>query len=233
MYQIDYAITSFFVRHSFHSYVVYRTIEFVADNDLFKGCFFAVLLWYLWFKDIPGAKNKREHLVVTLITTLLVIGIALGVGNAMPLRPRPFLNSSFRFSFSDANDPYIGNVSSFPSDHAALFISLAVGFLFISRKVGWLAIGYTILFVMLPRLYLGYHYLTDLMGGAVIGAIVSYVANRSKFLLNYTSKSVTPIIDKYPFYFFPILFLITHQIANLFTEAREVLSFLRTFHKFL
>ena len=63
-------------------------------------------------------------------------------------------------------------LSSFPSDHAALFFTLAVGIYFASRRAGWFCfIYYSLLFICLPRVYLGEHYPTDIVAGAAIGMV--------------------------------------------------------------
>ena len=69
-------------------------------------------------------------------------------------------------------------LSSFPSDHAALFFTLAVGIYFASRRAGWFCfIYYSLQFICLPRVYLGEHYSTDIVAGAAIGMVPAWLAN--------------------------------------------------------
>ena len=60
--------------------------------------------------------------------------------------------------------------SSFPSDHAILFMALAVAIFLASRRFGWLALTYTTLCIIGPRVYLGWHWPTDVLAGALLGA---------------------------------------------------------------
>ena len=62
--------------------------------------------------------------------------------------------------------------SSFPSDHAVLFGALATGLFWISKPAGLLAWFWTFVVVLLPRLFLGLHFLSDIYGGLVFGMLI-------------------------------------------------------------
>jgi undecaprenyl-diphosphatase len=53
-----------------------------------------------------------------------------------------------------------------------LFFTLAFGMWLASRAAGVLAIAYVALVISFPRVYLGFHYPTDILGGALIGAVI-------------------------------------------------------------
>ena len=71
--------------------------------------------------------------------------------------------------------------SSFPSDHAALFFGLAAGFFFISLSAGALAMAWALVGVAFARMYLGFHYPSDILGGAVVGVATTLLANVARF----------------------------------------------------
>jgi undecaprenyl-diphosphatase len=68
--------------------------------------------------------------------------------------------------------------NSFPSDHTVLFFALATGIFFASRRAGVFMFIYVSAFIFLPRLYLGIHYPTDVLSGALVGISAGWVANR-------------------------------------------------------
>ena len=137
MNNFDKIIIDFVLNHFDRSYNYYHTIIFFSDDDnLLKGGIFAILIWYLWFKYNHHAIGKREHIIATLISVFFVMVVTLGIAGLLPFKVRPFLNPAFLFTSSDQVDPYISKLSSFPSDHAALFISIASGLFFVSRKAG-------------------------------------------------------------------------------------------------
>ena len=113
--------------------------------------------------------------------------------------------------------------SSFPSDHAVLFFALSTGLCFISRKVGTFTLFYSALFICLPRIYLGLHYPTDIIAGAIIGMTVTLLANifliKSKRLQSIANWSYSK-----PNLFYPLFFLLTYQIADLFDNSRDIVS---------
>ena len=63
---------------------------------------------------------------------------------------------------------------SFPSSHAVNNFALAVFMLRLFPKYKWILL-ITASFVALSRPYLGLHYPSDILGGAVIGAIIGYI----------------------------------------------------------
>jgi undecaprenyl-diphosphatase len=70
--------------------------------------------------------------------------------------------------------------SSFPSDNACLFFGVAFCLLLVSRRAGILALAHTVVAVGFTRVYLGYHYPTDILGGAALGiGAVSLIGVRS------------------------------------------------------
>jgi undecaprenyl-diphosphatase len=211
---------------------LYHSVVFLAEHDnLLKGGVFAILIWFLWFKNNHSSFEKRERIIATLISVFFVMVITLGIAGLCPFRVRPFLNPEFVFISPDSTASYISKLSSFPSDHAALFVSISTGFFFVSRKTGLFALLYTVIFILFPRLYLGYHYPTDLIVGSLIGACITILFNRSKAILLLISKQIMPSIEKYPSFFYSILFLVTYEIADLFAGSRNILSFLYSFYK--
>src|SRR3954469_10048604 len=134
MNAFDQSIVDFTLKHLSRSYNVFYIVEFLSDDNLVKGGVFAVLVWYLWFKNKPDQEQNRVKLVATLISVFFVMVVTLTIAGLAPFRKRPFLNPDFHFSSFLPDNEALTQMSSLPSDHAALFISLATGILFVSRK---------------------------------------------------------------------------------------------------
>ena len=113
--------------------------------------------------------------------------------------------------------------SSFPSDHAVLFFALSTALFLINRPIGVMAYIWTIVVICAPRLYLGYHYPSDIAGGAVIGVLLMIVAMRVQ-VPAVVSGILTRLQLRHPGWLFAAAFLITLQIATLFDSSRALLS---------
>src|ERR1051325_5119188 len=97
--------------------------------------------------------------------------------------------------------------SAFPSDHAALYVALATGICLVSWRLGLIALIWTTLIVLFPRLYVGAHHPSDLIVGSLIGAVCVCLActrpvrARLQWLIEWA--------DRWPSFFYPLLFLVT------------------------
>jgi undecaprenyl-diphosphatase len=220
MNQFDHAAISFFNKFSQHSFLFDYTMCVITNHNLFKGCVFAMIFWWAWFRYDENHPNNREHIISCIISAMVAMPVARVLALTLPFRSRPKDFSSFLLPHGVLEDVLKG-WSSFPSDHAVLFFTLSTGLLFVSRKIGFFALVYTILFISLPRIYLGYHFPTDVIVGALIGIIFGCLGNLPVVI----AKISRPILSwehTYPSLFYPLLFFITYQIADMFQSSRAL-----------
>ncbi len=120
-----------------------------------------VALWLTW-----RARNQRGAFLAGA-SALIALGIGQLVGKAFP-RPRPFVYHHVTMLISRSAD------TSFPSDHATLGFAVAAMVWTFNRKAG---AGLTVLAVLLAfsRVFVGAHYPFDVLGGAVLGALTSWI----------------------------------------------------------
>jgi len=111
--------------------------------------------------------------------------------------------------------------SSLPSDHAAMFTAFSVGLFFVSRRAGVFALLYTATVILLPRLYLGLHYLTDLLAGALLGAACAW-ACRKTAVVSYTAEPLYAVSRARPGVAMAAIFVVTWQIAAMFGPTIEI-----------
>ncbi len=80
---------------------------------------------------------------------------------------RPFLELGL-------NPLHIEKGFSFPSEHMAIFSTLAFCMFFLNKKVGYFLIFSAIL-IGLSRIFIGVHYPVDILAGFVLAYLVSYL----------------------------------------------------------
>jgi undecaprenyl-diphosphatase len=201
-----------------------KAIRFLSNYHLLKGGVLVALIWWAWFSPTGIQARNRAHVVATLMGCFVAVLVGRAMPHFLPLRLRPLhdpdVDVRLAYGMSRA---VLDGASSFPSDHAVLFFSLSVGLLFVSRAVGLFAIGYSALFIALPRVYLGLHYPTDVLAGALLGSLIAVLSNR--YLAGgAVIASVTRFSSVKPQFFYPMFFLVSYQLAELFEGVRVLFS---------
>ncbi len=128
---------------------------------------------------IAGArtlKEKAETLIVVGAAGLIARFGAVELVRLFFYRPRPFLALGF--------EPLVSETSgSFPSGHATFFFAIGTALFCYDRKWGSVFLA-AAAFVAFGRVAAGVHYPSDVLGGAVIGALVGWATYRAaRFLL--------------------------------------------------
>jgi undecaprenyl-diphosphatase len=222
---LDHAVLFALNGYARTSWAFDQAVTALADNDLVKGGVAVAALWWAWFHRVQGRDGAgRAHVVATILGCLAALAVGRFLVLALPFRMRPIHDPGVDFV-----EPYgaagtvVAKMSSFPSDHAVLFFALATGLFFVSRRAGLLAMLYTSIVVALPRMYLGLHYFSDIVAGAAVGVAICWLGNvvlpRSRGVQALVALSTTR-----PALFYPLLFLVTFEIAELFGSARTIAS---------
>lgn len=204
-------------------------IVLVSVNQLLKSAPLFIIYWFAWFRTDRDTGKRRESILLSFVACLVALAIARFFAIVLPPRLRPIDDPELHFirPFGmEAMD--LKAWSSFPSDHAVFYVALAVGVFAISRRLAWLALAYVIVLVLAPRLYLGLHFMTDLVAGGLLGAAIMWMAQRT-----YGSRSASrPLLargvhwsEQHPAAFHVIAFLVTWQMAVLFDDLRNLASF--------
>jgi undecaprenyl-diphosphatase len=109
--------------------------------------------------------NQRKFLALGL--TVIIDPLMIYILKTLINRPRPFealnINSSIQTS-----------MSSFPSGHTMMFFSIIPVMSKNFPKIKWIFWTFAIL-VGFSRIYLGVHYLSDVIGGAIIGYSIGWI----------------------------------------------------------
>ena len=142
-------------------------------SDFFIPVLIATAAWSLWFLGKDQGERLRNQL--GFIYAASGAGFAnwtIHVLNQHFYRPRPFLElDHVTVLFYRATD------SSFPSNAAAYSFAMAAGVWLVHKKLG-IAIGAAALVFCAARVYAGMHYPLDVLGGALLGLLMSWAFSR-------------------------------------------------------
>lgn len=220
---IDLTIISHVNSLSRHSMFLDQFMAFLAHNPLLKGGVLATIIWWLWSSGSGQRPFVREHIIATVLLCFPAIALARGLAAFLPFRLRPVHETGIGFLTPyGVNLDILDGWSSFPSDHAVLFFALATGIFFISRRIGVFAFIYVSLVISLPRIYLGLHYPTDVFAGALLGIAMGWAGN-TYIVRNRRFLAAMDWLWSRPGLFYPSFFLVTYQVADLFSSSRGLL----------
>ena len=165
----DMSVFTFFGEHiqSAAMNIVAEIITFFGDSEFVIPM--AVLgLILSFFKKTRkfGLSVLFAVLVGTLLTNLVM--------KPLFARPRPYVyyaDNPLYMAWYDFAGAHIESDKSFPSGHTTAAFELGVAmFLALNKKYSWIFPVFSAL-VGLSRIYLMVHYVTDVMGGVVVGVV--------------------------------------------------------------
>lgn len=170
-------------------------VAFFLDNDLAKagviGCCF-LAAWYGAKGEV--ATHRRKILLTTIVAAVCVIAVTKTLSKTVFL-PRPAIQAQKIYklegdqlvemkrmpvrtpldeeSQKEHQALVSGNIEtndlgSFPSDHAGFFLVISFGIWLASRRLGWLALGWTVLVILAGKMISAQHTPLDIAGGALV-----------------------------------------------------------------
>jgi undecaprenyl-diphosphatase len=164
LYSIDLSIF-YFINHSIVNPLFDKFFVFITEA---KNWFIAyVILWFICF--FKGGRIGKIAAVLTLILITVSDQLSSFVIKNLFERIRPCNTLPDVRILAGCSNSY-----SFPSSHAVNNFAAAVFFYKIYPKLKWILFIIAFL-IALSRVYVGRHYPSDILGGAVIGSAIGYV----------------------------------------------------------
>jgi undecaprenyl-diphosphatase len=207
---------------------------FAGHSALFDGLTFVVfatatlpgaallaLVWSCWFAT--DNLRSRSRILVGVLASFGAGIISRFLQYTLPTHPRPFYDTALGFKMPlELHEP-LNTWNSFPSDHVTVFAAIAMVTYVARSRLAFVAMAFTAL-LELPRIYMGAHYPSDLIGGAALGSLMVWATQTSWFL----SLGDRLIVweRRSPSLFYMSAFFVSYQIATLAGDIRWVASVL-------
>ncbi len=191
-----------------------------------------LFVWYALFDpERPGQVRKGAELIVATIIpgTIISVLCARLFAHLLPFRLRPIATPSLHFLPPVAGTQILFDWSSFPSDHAMLFFLVATGVSFVSWRIGLLAYLWVTVIICFPRLYLGFHWPTDVLAGALLGVGLAWLELIPPFR-KWMRALTFSWSSRHPRSFFVVIFFFTFQVGTMYHDTYPlVVAFLKHF----
>ncbi|OGY21833.1 MAG: hypothetical protein A2113_00700 [Candidatus Woykebacteria bacterium GWA1_44_8] len=148
-------------------------------NEYFVPATLSLILLYLWFAPSKN-QTKQQEAILTAFFSIVVLAILIVLSNQFIVRERPFAQLPTHLLFYRPTDP------SFPSNAAAVGLSLATAIFLVTQRLGTTAILLAV-FYAFSRVYAGVHFPSDVIAGAILGVLITLLVSRFTSLMKFST----------------------------------------------
>jgi membrane-associated phospholipid phosphatase len=175
-------------------------VGLALSSNVVKAGVVGACFMYAWLAagEPIAVAARRKILLVTLISSVFVLATTKSLSKVVFL-PRPFILSEKTFhlegkqlvetpslKYNVAHDEDTekdygelkqgqiiqNDMGSFPSDHAGFFFTIALGIFLAYRRIGLIALAWTILVPLSAKMILGQHYPIDIVAGMAVATVL-------------------------------------------------------------
>ena len=237
------------------SWLFDNLVSFLLENDLAKagviGCCF-LAAWYGGKGEATTA--RRKILLITLVAAVCVITTTKVISKSVFL-PRPEVQSrkifrldgdqlvemkrtNVRIPLDDASqkdyrallsgDVETNDLGSFPSDHAGFFLVISFGIWLASRRLGWLALGWTVFVILAAKMISAQHTPLDIAAGALV-AVVELAVLRYAFARKWFDgmlEKLSQLTLRHSAFSSALIFAVAFEMSSTMVHVREFLGLL-------
>lgn len=237
------------------SWLFDNMVAFFLDNDLAKagviGCCF-LAAWY-GGKTVEATNARRKILITTLIASVFVIATTKVLSHTIFL-PRPDIQTQkiyrlqgdqlvemkrmpTRIPLDEASqkdyrallsgDVQTNDLGSFPSDHAGFFITIALGIWLASRRLGWVALGWTVFVILAGKMISGQHTPIDIAAGATVAIVLlSIFQYAAQLRVGRVLDKLTPLTLRYSAMSSALIFAVVFEVSSTLIHVRAFFGLL-------
>jgi undecaprenyl-diphosphatase len=195
-----------------------RAITAIIEVPILIGAPLVALFWYLWFES--NSESAKAKLLLGLGAAIAAVILSRGLQLTLPTHIRPLLDPVPGFNIPPGvalNG--LNEWNSVPSDHACVYFALVTVIWRRSHMLGLFGL-LPALINSLPRVYLGYHYPSDVVLGALLGiSVVMLVENYGPETF---ARRAVRFEQQRPGIFYFWAFLLSFEVSLLFGDIRQL-----------
>ncbi len=145
---------------------------FIAENsEYILGVFLVMILIYLPRRQAGNFKKYWKMVLEAVIAAVVTRFVIAEIIRAFYFRARPFVSYQVNQLIN-----YNSLEASFPSGHACFYFALSTIIYFYNKKLG-IAFYVFSLLIVFSRVFVGIHWPSDILAGAIIGIIMGLSLN--------------------------------------------------------
>lgn len=215
----EYAFMSFINQPAQQNVLLDYLMNAFSYQKLMTGVPLVAAICAIWCMSSLIA--RRGDILICTIAAFVTSLVSRVMQIFIPANPRPLQDEALGMTPPFDISPEFHDLTSFPSDHAAVFIGLGYVVWRFCRPLGVLAIVFAVL-VSFSRAYMGFHFATDIIAGSFLSVIMIELALLTPF--RRLGARVADVSQTHPQWFYPVAFVACYAIATLMEEPRELLS---------
>ncbi len=219
----DLAAIEFSAKYAHQSELFDKFFVGTLGRPTFKFLPLIAILWFIWFDE----KNKDKNRLIVICTFLsgsFAIVLSRTIQNIFSEKLRPMHDKSltqFVAPFGADKDIITKEWSSFPSDHAAIAFAILAGLFVYNKILGFISLVFIVIAICAPRIYSGYHYASDIVGGALVGLFCAFFTFMLKDKIKNSLFHFVNYIEKeYRAVFYGFSFILSYQVVTMFNDIR-------------
>lgn len=219
---LDFWVVETLSQYTQKSRLFDESLILIEKIEFLKGGVLTAMLWFLWFQPAEDQDHRHEQVLRIIFGGILAVFASQIIQDIAPYRPLPTGHSGVDFIPPLGQGPGYRNFwGGFPSDTSLFTIGLATGIFVVSRPLGTVAFLWTLIVVIFPRLYAGFHFFTDILVGGLIGCAVVLFAlwvPVPRVVINGAHWFKRQL----PGWFYLFAFVISYQLAGTFADIRTI-----------
>ena len=151
----------------FDSVIVFFAVYFPYIVVMLAG------LFLLFHHHIFRAENpyqvflQKKREILSIVFPCILAYLIATILKFLLHMPRPIL------ALSDIFPLFPKTTFAFPSEHATLFMALAVSIFFLHKKAGYLFMVFALI-IGIARIIAGVHFPLDILAGFILGSVIAY-----------------------------------------------------------